>query len=601
MTTPATDRGQKITLIKERSSGTFSRVYLAEATGAGGISRLVAVKVLREKWAQAEEFLNRTKDEARMLAQLRHPGIVRVEDLVALDGNLAIVMEFVNGIDLQQLVDALKKRGEQLPRRTVYLLIQRIASALDAAYRKAPYGRTQPIRVVHRDIKPSNIMLTPEGELKVLDFGTARGSFEDRSAKTTMFRFGSLKYMSPERRLGDRGDHPGDVYAMGLMLIELLNGRWLPLMPEPPDHDQAIAEAIEAIADTGMPDQEWDTAARQVIGQMCATEPEDRPNAEKVVKFMRAFADQASGASLEGFCADVVEPISAELFPEQSTESGVLAGTQLIIASPAEAPASPVADEAAAEAPSPSIPPTPVAQTPSSRRPVAQAPVDPADAGGDAGRPAPPPAPVVTAPSIPPTPTPAAPVTPVPVAPVISGPVLPPAAPPPSRPRPPKVEPAETNTAPKQDKSLVVVLAAAVALGFLVTLAGGVAMVLHLRGEKTTVEAPPAEAGGSLEALAEDPPVEGGVAVTVTVTGEAKVQWIKLNQGETTTLKGDDGGLKGSIAPGEYELAVKVIGRPAATVPITVGDDGLGLTCALDKAGKGACEGGAAPLTLSPG
>ncbi|MCK6523796.1 serine/threonine protein kinase, partial [Myxococcota bacterium] len=337
MTTSATDRGQKITLLKERSSGTFSRVYLAEATGAGGISRLVAVKVLREKWAQAEEFLNRTKDEARMLAQLRHPGIVRVEDLVALDGNLAIVMEFVNGIDLQQLVDALKKRGEQLPRRTVYLLIQRIASALDAAYRKAPYGRTQPIRVVHRDIKPSNIMLTPEGELKVLDFGTARGSFEDRSAKTTMFRFGSLKYMSPERRLGDRGDHPGDVYAMGLMLIELLNGRWLPLLPEPPDHDQAVAEAIEAIADSGMPDPEWDTAARQVIAQMCATEPEDRPTAEKVVKFMRAFADQASGASLEGFCADVVEHISAELFPEQSTESGVLAGTQLIIASPSEA------------------------------------------------------------------------------------------------------------------------------------------------------------------------------------------------------------------------------------------------------------------------
>ena len=157
------------------------------------------------------------------------------------------------------------------------------------------------------------------------------------------------------------------------------------------------------------------------------------------------------------------------------------------------------------------------------------------------------------------------------------------------------------NNAPKQDKSLVVVLAAAVALGFLVTLAGGVAMVLHLRGEKAEVEPPPEVAGGSLEVLAEDPPVEGGVAVAVTVSGEAKVQWIKLNQGETTALKGDEGGLKGAVAPGEYELAVKVIGRPAATAAITVGDEGLGLTCTLDKTGKGACEGGAAPVTLSPG
>ncbi|MEY3212206.1 MAG: hypothetical protein RIT28_2687, partial [Pseudomonadota bacterium] len=121
------------------------------------------------------------------------------------------------------------------------------------------------------------------------------------------------------------------------------------------------------------------------------------------------------------------------------------------------------------------------------------------------------------------------------------------------------------------------------------------------RGETPAVEPTPEVAGGSLEALAEDPPVEGGVTVTVTVTGEAKVQWIKLNQGESTALKGDAAGLKGAVAPGEYELAVKVIGRPAAAVPVTVGDDALNLSCALDKAGKGACEGGAAPLVLSPG
>ena len=128
-------------------------------------------------------------------------------------------------------------------------------------------------------------------------------------------------------------------------------------------------------------------------------------------------------------------------------------------------------------------------------------------------------------------------------------------------------------------------------------------MVLHMRGQAPEADPPPEASGGSLEALAEDPPAppEGGVEVTVKVSGEAKVQWIKLNQGDTTALKGDDAGLTGVVAPGEYELGVKVVGRPAAAVPLTVGDEGLNLSCTLDKAGKGACEGGAAPLTLSPG
>jgi hypothetical protein len=271
-----------------------------------------------------------------------------------------------------------------------------------------------------------------------------------------------------------------------------------------------------------------------------------------------------------------------------------LAGTQLIIASPAEAPASPAAEEPAPE--TPSIPPTPVAQVASlPPTPVAQVASLPPTPVAPVAQVAPVPAAPV-APSIPPTPV-------NPVAPVITGPVATPAAPTP-RPRPPKVESSEpTPNAPKQDKSLVVVLAAAVALGFLVTLAGGVAMVLHMRGQAPEADPPPEASGGSLEALAEDPPAppEGGVEVTVKVSGEAKVQWIKLNQGDTTALKGDDAGLTGVVAPGEYELGVKVVGRPAAAVPLTVGDEGLNLSCTLDKAGKGACEGGAAPLTLSPG
>ncbi len=204
-----TSRGRlQITLLKELSGGTFARVYMAEAQGASGIKRLVAVKILRAEWSENQEFIDRTKDEARMLSQLRHPNIVKVEELTQLEGQLCLVMELVEGLDIQEMLEMLKASALRLPPRTAYEIVGKVASALDAAWTKVPYGRDTPIRVVHRDIKPSNVMMTPEAEVKVLDFGTALGEFQEREANTRMFRFGSLKYMSPERRAGDRGPTP---------------------------------------------------------------------------------------------------------------------------------------------------------------------------------------------------------------------------------------------------------------------------------------------------------------------------------------------------------------------------------------------------------
>ncbi|MCB9766099.1 MAG: serine/threonine protein kinase [Alphaproteobacteria bacterium] len=555
MNPSAPSRRLDITLLKERSGGTFAKVYLAEATGAGGISRLVAVKVLREKWAQADEFLARTKDEARLLAQLRHPSIVRVEDLVELNGQLAIVMEFVDGIDLQQLIETLKKRGQRLPPRVAYSVVQRAAAALDVAWRKAPYGRTEPIRVVHRDVKPSNIMLTPEGELKILDFGTARGSFENRAAHTTMFRFGSLKYMSPERRFGDRGDHPSDVYALGLMLIEFLHGGWLQLLPEPPDHESAITTAVNAIEDTGMPAADWDEAVRKVLLQMCADAPEHRPTAEQVVKLMRAFADQAAGPSLEAFCADVVGPVAAEVYPQ---EGGTLAGTQLVINQSGDRPKDgpPLGSPIQAAAPT-MPPPEPEPPPPPPRR---RAPTEPPIEALS------PPQQVASGP--------------IASGPIASGPVAG------DRTMPPP-EPAAAPPVKKRGP-LIFVLVGALAFFFFggIAVVGGVWFFLFRDGsdvpdvDPVVVDAP------------EDPPPPPeptGVELAVTVSGEL-VQWARvLDATGGSVLKGDEAGVTGTIEPGEYQLAVKLVGRPTATAPLTVADSPISFDCTVQRGGKVKC------------
>ena len=152
-------------------------MHLARATDSGGLRRIVAVKVLKERWTDTEDVLNRAKDEAQLLASLQHQNIVRVDAITEIDGLPAIIMEFVHGIDLGQLLKALAQRNMRLPHRALYEIAEGIASALAAAWFKVPIGMAEPLRVVHRDIKPSNVMISVEGDLRVLDFGTAR--FED--------------------------------------------------------------------------------------------------------------------------------------------------------------------------------------------------------------------------------------------------------------------------------------------------------------------------------------------------------------------------------------------------------------------------------------
>jgi len=573
MDRPSAPGRQQITLLSERSSGTFARVYLAKVTGAGGLTRLVAVKVLREKWNDGDEFHIRTQDEARMLARLRHPNIVKVEEMTQLDGQLAIVMEFVDGLDLKQLVEKLSEDGRRLPPRAVYQICAKVASALDAAYRKTPYGQQSPIQVVHRDIKPSNVMLTPEGEVKVLDFGTARGFFEGREAETAMLRFGSLKYMSPERREGDRGEHTSDIYSLGLMLMELLEGQWLQLLPDGKRHTDAVAGAAGAVSDTGMSGTDWDHAVRKVLLQMCADRPEQRPSGEQVVKLLRAFADRAEGESLENFCADTLGGLVDRAFPETEEPSGVLAGKQVYIdphvSNDAPRPTTPEAAPPRARKPRRrrERPPTEEleAATPIAgyRQPEAEpqpqavakkekaAPRQPRRA-----REPKPPEPVVASPRPPTTTTP--------------------------EPPPPD--------APKKKSMLgpLVAIGFALAAGFfLVVLVGGTAAWFYLSGD--AIEEEPA--------VGQVPAAEEGVPVRVEIDDEM-VQWVRLLQNDERILDGDGDGVDGEVPEGDYRLAVKVVARSTAYAELSV-SDAVDLRCRLDsKDGSVRCDDGSADVLV---
>lgn len=325
---PSANTGRRqITLLQERSAGTFAQVYLARSTDAGGLSRIVAVKVLKERWVDTQDILDRTRDEAQLLASLQHQNIVRVDAITEIEGRPAIIMEFVHGLDLGQLMKALDDRNAVIPPRAIYEIGEAIASALAAAWFKVPIGMTAPLRVVHRDIKPSNVMISTEGDLRVLDFGTARFEDVQRKATTEMFRFGSVKYMSPERRDGSRGDHTSDLYSLGLILIELLGRRFKNPVPMGAGaHDDAIEVLIDTIHDFGLPNAGWDNSLRETLMRLCANDVDSRLDARQTVKLMRAFKEQASGDGLVVFAEEMVatlaEPMNTfEETPHRETEA----------------------------------------------------------------------------------------------------------------------------------------------------------------------------------------------------------------------------------------------------------------------------------------
>src|SRR5690348_15338220 len=180
------------------------------------LGREVAVKVLRQDLARDPSFQVRFRREAQAAASLNHPSIVAVydtgEDRSALGATPYIVMEYVEG---ETLRDVLRREGHLDPDRAMELAAD-ICGALDFSHRNG---------IVHRDVKPGNVMITPDGAVKVMDFGIARAVSDSAATMTsTAAVIGTAQYLSPEQARGESVDARSDVYSVGCLLYELVTG-----------------------------------------------------------------------------------------------------------------------------------------------------------------------------------------------------------------------------------------------------------------------------------------------------------------------------------------------------------------------------------------
>ncbi|MHB8879371.1 MAG: serine/threonine-protein kinase [Myxococcaceae bacterium] len=210
-------------LVDLLGKGGMGEVWLAKLSGAAGFEKPCIVKTVLPELAGDQSFIDRFHHEAKVLVHLVHSNIAQVFDMGESDGILFMALEFVPGVDLATLVAQVRKSGRPLPLPIALHLAQKVAEGLAYAHRKvAPDGR--PLNVVHRDVSPHNVMVSYEGEVKVIDFGLAKSAAKSKQTQQATV-MGKLGYMSPEQVRALPLDARTDIYSCGVMLWEMLAGR----------------------------------------------------------------------------------------------------------------------------------------------------------------------------------------------------------------------------------------------------------------------------------------------------------------------------------------------------------------------------------------
>ncbi|HEX2568305.1 MAG TPA: protein kinase [Polyangia bacterium] len=326
----------KYELVQLLGSGGMAEVWRATVRGAAGFRKEVALKMIRREWAEDSQFVDMFVDEARLSAQLTHPNIVATLDFGRSGGRYYLALEMVEGATLRSCLHHLERKGRRLDRALGLYVIAEVAAGLDYAHR-ATDADGRPLHLIHRDVNPANVLISLHGEVKLGDFGIAKAA--GRAAQTEAGSLkGKIPYMSPEQAWGRPLDARSDVYALGLMLQELLTGRRalegsneielleraragevLPPGPEVPPELQAIlARALAREPETRYPTA---GAMRQDVLAVLAREGRAPARLHRRTLEFGAASSAEGPGSLPAAAAEMTAPGSAGAGGEMSIQA----------------------------------------------------------------------------------------------------------------------------------------------------------------------------------------------------------------------------------------------------------------------------------------
>ncbi len=211
----------KYLLLERLAAGGMAEVYLAKSSGANGVSKFLAIKRILPQFSDRTDYVEMFKDEAKIAINLNHSNVVSIYDFGIEKKQFFIVMEYLEGRNLRQVINELKKLGLQFTIEQIVYMIKEVAAGLDHAHRCIDGTTGKPLNIIHRDMSPQNIMVSYEGEIKVIDFGIAKAGNQLEETKPGELK-GKYGYMSPEQAEGNQLDIRTDIFSLGIVLWELL-------------------------------------------------------------------------------------------------------------------------------------------------------------------------------------------------------------------------------------------------------------------------------------------------------------------------------------------------------------------------------------------
>ncbi len=247
-------------LLRHIATGGMAEIYLSKQIGLEGFEKLLVVKKILNQYLENEEFITMFLDEARLAAKLDHPNIVRIYDLGKQDRNYYIAMEYIPGEDLRTILRKVSKQSKLVPQQHTLHIISSVCEALDYAHKKKD-ATGKPLGIIHRDISPQNVMVSYEGNVKLLDFGIAKATTQSNETEAGVLK-GKYAYMSPEQAKGQKLDNRSDIFSVGILLFEMLTNHRLfktasqldtlkklvyEEIPSPKEFNADISDELEAI------------------------------------------------------------------------------------------------------------------------------------------------------------------------------------------------------------------------------------------------------------------------------------------------------------------------------------------------------------------
>ena len=260
--------------ITERvDAGGMAEVFRGVAESIQGFKKNVAIKRILPSLVRNKKFVSMFLDEAKLSLFLQHANIVQVFDIGQSDASYFLVMEFVDGCNLKQLLDRLKQKNRRIEvAHCIYLMLE-CCKALNYAHHAENPDTQEPLHIVHRDISPPNILISKMGEVKLVDFGLAKANSQIESTDPGVVK-GKFSYLSPEAASGEEVDHRADIFAIGILMWEMFTGRRL-------FYGDTDYQTVELVRQARIPsvaaiNPEIEPELEEVVRRALARNPDDR-------------------------------------------------------------------------------------------------------------------------------------------------------------------------------------------------------------------------------------------------------------------------------------------------------------------------------------